>query len=155
MTTSHNPPATIDDQTLSVSRTITIAAPPAKVWVAITEPEHIARWHTSAATLSALEPGGTGHWTFDGEGDIPIVIEAVDPLRSITYRWSDKAGRQVNPSSSTIFTFTLESVETGTQLTVVETGFESLDDPAKGLADNQYGWTRQLDALTSYLEDAS
>lgn len=151
MTTDPNPPARIDHDALSVSRTISIEAPVDKVWAAITEPEHIARWHATAATLSSLEPGGTGAWAFEGEGAIPIRVEAVDPPHSITYRWGPKAAPHLDPAVSTVFTFTLENVDGGTRLTVVETGFETLADPQAGLADNQDGWTVQLDALVTYV----
>ncbi|MFN3866687.1 MAG: SRPBCC domain-containing protein, partial [Demequina sp.] len=87
MSSPHNPPAEIDEGAFTVSRTITIAAPIEKVWAAITEPEHIERWHASAATLTALEPGGTGAWSFEGYEDLPIRIEAVEPMRSVTYAW--------------------------------------------------------------------
>ncbi|WP_084105471.1 SRPBCC domain-containing protein [Demequina sp. NBRC 110056] len=152
MSTTHNPPAVIDEEAFSVSRTIEIAAPVEKVWAAVTEPQHIERWHTSAATLSALEPGGTGTWTFEGYGTAPILIEAVDPMRSVTYRWGSDGETEISPSTSTVFTFTLEPTDSGTRLTVVETGFEVLANPSQGLKNNQEGWTGQLDKLVAYLE---
>ena len=42
--TSSNPPAVVDESAFIVRRTIQIAAPPEKVWSAVTEPEHISRW---------------------------------------------------------------------------------------------------------------
>jgi uncharacterized protein YndB with AHSA1/START domain len=152
MSPTQNPPALIDHDAFSVSRTITIAAPPEKVWAAITEPEHIQRWHTSAATLTTLEPGGTGEWTFEGYGTAPIRIEAVEPMRAVTYRWGSDGDAELLEGRSTVFTFTLEPVEGGTRLHVVETGFENLADPQAGLQGNQEGWTTQLDKLVAYLE---
>jgi uncharacterized protein YndB with AHSA1/START domain len=152
MTPTHNQPAQIDDDAFTVSRSITIAAPPEQVWAAITQPEHIERWHTSTASLTALEPGGTGTWTFEGYGDAPIRIEQVDPMRSVTYRWGSDGDTEILPGRSTVFTFTLEPFDGGTRLNVIERGFEDLADPRAALKSNQEGWTVQLDLLVAYLE---
>ena len=150
-----NPPAVIDADAFSISRTISIAASPDRVWTAITDPEHIVKWFGSGATLDRLEAGGTGVWTFDGYGDVPIMVESVDPIRTITYRWGDTKSATIDPVASTVFTFTLEPTDAGTQLHVVETGFQNLSDPARGLQSNQEGWTSELDKLVTYLEGAS
>ena len=152
MSAEPNPPAVIDADAFGVSRSIFIAATPEKVWTAITDPEHIVKWFGSGATLSALEPGGTGVWTFEGYGDVPIMVEAVDPMRSITYRWGGTESPVIDPAASTVFTYTLEPVAGGTQLHVVETGFQNLADPAAGLRSNQEGWTSELNKLVAYLE---
>ena len=155
MSTTTNQPAVIDPEAFSVSRTIAIAAPPAKVWAAITEPELIVKWFGSGATLDRLEPGGIGVWTFDGYGDVPIMVESLDPIRTITYRWGDTKSPTIDPVASTVFTFTLEPTDAGTQLHVVETGFQHLSDPARHLSDNQEGWTTELDKLVAFLEESA
>ena len=155
MSTEPNPPAVIDEDAFSVSRSIFIAASPERVWTAITDPEHIVKWFGSGATLDRLEPGGTGVWTFDGYGDVPIAVEALDPLRSITYRWGDTKSPVIDPVASTVFTYTLEAVDGGTQLHVIETGFENLAEPTRGLHDNQEGWTSELNKLVTYVEALS
>jgi len=150
-----NPPAVIDPEAFTVSRTITIAAEPEKVWTAITEPDHIARWFGSAATLDRVAVGGRGAWTFEGYGDVPIVIEALEPQTSITYRWGSPKSPEIDPAASTAFTFTLAAVEGGTQLTVVEWGFDYAADPGAEMADHQEGWGSELDKLVAYLEGAA
>jgi len=151
MDTTPNPPAVIDDENFSVSRTITIAATPDRVWQAITEPEHIVKWFGSGATLDRLEAGGKGTWTFDGYGDVPILVEAMDPMRSITYRWGDTTSPDIDPAASTVFTLTLTPIDGGTQLHVVETGFQTLANPKRQMSDNQEGWTSELDKLVALL----
>ena len=51
-----------------------------------------------------------------------------------------------------MFTFTLEPVSNGTQLTVVETGFERTSDPAANLESHREGWDGELDKLVALLE---
>lgn len=154
-----NPPAAVDSDALSVSRTIRIAAPVEKVWATITEPEHLSRWF-GESVLTGREAGATGSLSWDDYGTIPVRIEAVDAPRSITYRWSnDDAARalppEVDDAVSTVFTFTLESVDGGTQLTVVETGFETTSDPAGNLESHRGGWDSELDELVAYVEGAA
>jgi uncharacterized protein YndB with AHSA1/START domain len=155
MTIDPNPPATIDPDAFSVSRTITIKAPIDRVWAAVTEPEHIVKWAGSGATLDRLDVGGRGTWTFDGYGTVPLEIEELDPPHAIAYRWGNAKYPDIDPGQSTVFRFTLTPVDGGTQLTVVETGFETLSDPAARMADNQGGWTSELDELVAYLEGAA
>lgn len=155
MSTEPNPPAVIDEDAFSVSRSIFIAASPDRVWTAITDPAHVVKWFGSGATLDRLEAGGTGVWTFDGYGEVPIAVESLDPMCSITYRWGDTKSPVIDPAASTVFTFTLEAAEGGTQLHVIETGFQNLENPSRGLHDNQEGWTSELDKLVAYLEGAA
>lgn len=149
--TTANPPAEVDEDAFNVSRTITIAAPQEKVWQAITDPEHIVKWFGAKHTLDRLEPGGTGVWTFDGYGDIPILIQALEAPRFITYRWGDAGDAAPDVATSTTFTLTLTAIAGGTQLHVIETGFERLPNPARGMASNQEGWTSELDKLVALL----
>jgi uncharacterized protein YndB with AHSA1/START domain len=159
MTMVTNPPATIDDAAFAVRRTVTIAAPVDKVWAAITEPQHLVRWFGQRAELPELAVGARGSLGFDGYGDFPVRVEELDPPHSIAYRWSndnatppeDAADDEVF-ARSTVFRFTLEPSPEGTLLTVVETGFDSLTDPAAAMASNRGGWTDEIDELVAYLE---
>ncbi len=153
-----NDPSTIDAGAFTVRRTITIAASPDKVWEAITVPEHIVRWFGQKAELEALAVGAGGVFGFDGYGDFPVRIEEIDPPRSIAYRWGNDNAASVGAidlAHSTVFRFTLEPVGSRTQLTVVETGFDTLDDPAAGMESNRGGWDSELDELVAYLEGGS
>jgi uncharacterized protein YndB with AHSA1/START domain len=150
-----NPPALIDAESFAVRRTIRIAAPPDAVWRAITEPELISQWF-GAATLEPLAVGARGTLSWPDFGTAPVRIEALDAPNSITYRWSDGARTEDAPdlddAHSTVFTFTLEALAVGTQLTVVETGFENTTDPTGNLEDHRGGWDFELDELVELLE---
>ena len=144
--------AVIDADAFTVRRTIRINASVEKVWAAITEAEHLAKWFSDSAELGSVGVGATGSLTWDDHGTFPIRVEAVDPLRSISYRWNNESGVPVDSARSTVFTFTLEAMDDATQLTVVETGFASLADPASALESNRGGWDFELDELVAYLE---
>jgi uncharacterized protein YndB with AHSA1/START domain len=160
MTMTTNQPSVVDSGEFTVRRTITIAAPTEKVWAAITETEHIVRWFGQAAVLDDVAVGARGVFSFDGYGDVPVMIEELDPPRMIAYRWgNDNASAldpdRVDPDHSTVFRFTLEPIDGGTQLTVVESGFGTLADPAASMESNRGGWNSELDELVAYLEGVS
>jgi len=155
-----NPPSVVDAEGFTVRRTIEIAAPREKVWAAVTEPEHIAGWFSDTATLAALETGAEGVLHWHDHGDFPFRVEAVDPPYSVAYRWGNELahGRPSeawDAQGSTVFTFTLEEIPSGTRLTVVETGFDAYGDPVAAMEDNRGGWDYELDELVAYVEAAA
>jgi uncharacterized protein YndB with AHSA1/START domain len=151
-----NPPAVVDEAAYVVRRTIRIAASVEHVWAAVTEPEHISRWFGQAA-FDGAGAGAAGTLTWPDYGSVPVRIEAVDAPTTVSYRWTndDASGQladEVDDDHSTVFTFTLEAVPGGTQLTVVETGFETTSDPAANLESHRAGWDAELDKLVALLE---
>lgn len=158
MPMTDNPASVIDEGTYTVRRTIRIAAPIERVWRAVTEPEHISQWF-GRTVLDGSGPGAQGTMTFPDYGAVPIRVEAMDAPHTVTYRWGndDALGHlpdTVDDETSTVFTFTLETVADGTRLTVVETGFDRTSDPAANLASHGEGWVSELDKLVAVLERA-
>ena len=150
-----NQQSVVDHDTFTVRRTLWIAAPVERVWSVVTEPAQISRWF-GRAELDGSGVGADGTLTFDTR-TVPIRIEQLDRPRMVAYRWTndDEAAQlpdKVDPDHSTVFTFTLDSVDNGTQLTVVETGFETLSDPAADLESHRAGWDSELDKLVALVE---
>lgn len=159
MSMTVNPSSIVDESAFTVRRTIRIAAPVEKVWQAVTEPAHISKWFGQAA-FAGSHAGALGTLTWPGRDPIPVRIEAVDAPRLVSYRWGNDDASGVVPDSlddqtSTVFTFTLVEVDGGTELTVVETGFENTSDPAANLVDHRGGWNDELDKLVALLESGS
>ena len=150
-----NPRAVADPDTFTVRRAIHVAAPIEKVWIAITEPEHISRWF-GRVVLTGAGQGAQGTIAWPDEQAMPIRVEAISPPHFVTYRWCDDAtGRapaSVDDAPSTVFTFTLEPTPEGTLLTVQESGFEATGDPVGNLERHRDGWDGELDKLVSLLE---
>ncbi|MCK6066351.1 MULTISPECIES: SRPBCC domain-containing protein [Microbacterium] len=150
--TLDNPAATLDESTLTVRRSIRIAAPVEKVWQAVTEPEHISRWFAR----TTLDDAGSGAIVFPSRGAVPLRRIAADAPRSVTYRWNNDDTLAALPAHyddarATEFTFTLAAVDGGTELTVVETGFAATSDPLTNLRAHREGWTIELDTLVALL----
>jgi len=147
--------AVIDADAFTVRRTIRISAPVATVWAAVTEPELISRWF-GEAVLDGRGVGAVGSLSWPDSGAHPLRIEAVDPPRSIAYRWhADDAGpggaRSLDDPGTTVFEFRLEADGDGTVLSVVETGFDGTTDPAANLESHRGGWDSELDELVAEL----
>jgi uncharacterized protein YndB with AHSA1/START domain len=158
MTVHHSQPSVVDAAAFTVRRTISIAAPVEKVWAAVTEPEHISRWF-GKATFDGSGAGAIGTLFFEGYGAIPVRIEEIDPPRLVSYSWSNDDASGSLPSAldeatATVFTFTLEATDGGTQLTVVETGFDRTSDPMGNLESHRGGWDSELDKLIALVEAA-
>lgn len=155
MSMTDNQPSVIDADAFTVRRTIRIAASIEKVWHAVTEPEHISRWF-GRVVLDGTGPGAEGSITFPEYGSVPLRVEAMDAPRMVSYRWGndDATGRPSDAldDTATVFTFTLESVPDGTQLTVVERGFDRTSDPAANMDAHSRGWVSELDKLVALLE---
>jgi uncharacterized protein YndB with AHSA1/START domain len=148
----------VDTGEFTVRRTITIAAPIEKVWAAITEADHIARWFGQTAVLDEVAVGAGGVFSFEGFGAFPVLIEELDPPRMIAYRWSNEPAfpdAPIDPNHSTVFRFTLDPLDGGTRLTVVESGFQTQDDPSASMESHRTGWDSELDELVAYLEGGS
>lgn len=141
---TRNPASVVDEEAFAVRRTIHIQAPVEKVWSAVTEPEHISRWF-GRTVLDGTGAGARGTMSFEGYDDVAILVEAVEEPRSVSYRWGEE-------ETSTVFTFTLAPQDGGTQLAVVETGFERTAEPTDTLADHAQGWVSELDKLVALLE---
>ncbi|TYP90613.1 SRPBCC domain-containing protein [Blastococcus xanthinilyticus] len=159
MSSTVNEPSVVDGGAFTVRRSILISAPIEKVWSAVSEPAHISRWF-GRAVLHGSGVGAHGTLTFDGGRAVPVRIEHVEEPRVISYRWTNDDARDVLPEQvdvehSTVVTFTLENASGGTRLTVVETGFETLADPAADLETHRTGWNVELDKLVDLLEGAS
>ena len=162
MTTTENPRSTVDVDTFTVRRMIDIAAAPEAVWRSVTEPELISRWfgRTVFAADGAGAVGSVGTITWPDRDPVPLRVEALEPGRLVSYRWcnpclDEPVPAAVDDEHSTVFTFTLEPIDAGTRLTVVETGFETMSRPADHLESHRGGWDGELDKLVALLEGSA
>lgn len=151
MSTVTNPESVVDETTFSVRRTIHISAPIEKVFRAVSEPAAISQWFGRASF-----DGPEGTLTWDGREPIPVRIEELYAPRMISFRWNNDDALGTSPASvdeetSTVFTFTLEESAGGTQLTVVETGFDATSAPLVNLESHRQGWNGELDKLVALL----
>jgi uncharacterized protein YndB with AHSA1/START domain len=138
-----------------IERTVELAAPPDKVWAALTTAEGLSSWFGDEATID-LRPGGAARMTWAGEGfTARMRVERVEEPRVFGYTWGI-FGLPDDDPRRTYVEFTLEPHGTGTRLTVVETGFAQLSDEAhrKAFGGNTEGWAKELGELAAYVDAA-
>ena len=137
---------------ITVTRTLHIAAHRSAVWAALTEAELIAEWFGDEATID-LTVGGEGSLTWDKYGTSRFIIEEIDEPNVFAFRWPHGMGLDPHDAPTTLVRFTLADAEGGTQLTVVESGWEVFDTEAESFAqENRGGWQEELDELKEFLE---
>lgn len=152
--TTTNEPAVVDSESFTVSRTVTIDAPPERVWAALTQEDLISGWFGQRTELPDLRVGGAGVFSWPDVPDVQVRIEEYDPTTVFAFRWGAPVGEPMDESNSTVARFTLAAGSAGTVLRVVETGFELVEDTTGTLESHRQGWTSELDELVVLLEGA-
>jgi uncharacterized protein YndB with AHSA1/START domain len=140
-----------------IDRTIEIKAPPERVWRALTNAKELSAWFQ--VTIEGDIVAGEEVWMqHKGQRFRVLFVELTPPTR-LVWQWHPGA---VDPNVDysrelrTTVTFTLEPSESGTRLSVAETGFNeiSLARRSKVYGDNNQGWAEVLLWLLKYVEAA-
>ena len=138
-----------------IEREIQIQAPRQRVWQALTEAEHIARWFGDSAEVD-LRPGGKMIFTWDHSGSHHAQVERVEPPAFFSYRWARTTDEAPAEGNSTLVEFTLTEAGSATLLRVVESGFDALRaseaEKAAEVREHVQGWRNELGELTQYAE---
>ncbi|MFF2085236.1 SRPBCC domain-containing protein [Nocardia sp. NPDC058176] len=137
-----------------IVRTVELAHPPAKVWAAITTAEGLGTWFGNTATID-LRPGGAAQMKWDAGDTANMRVERVEEPSVFGFTWHIYGLPEDDPRR-TYVEFTLEPVDSGTRLTVVETGFAQLagDEFQAAFGGNTEGWKSELGELVEYLDAA-
>jgi uncharacterized protein YndB with AHSA1/START domain len=143
-----------------IDRTIEIAAPPDRVWRALTNAEELSAWFQvkiegemvpgTEVWMTSVHPAHAGQ-------RFRVRFTEMNAPRRLVWEWHPG---EVDPAVDysrepwTTVTFTLELSGGGTRLSVSETGFDaiSLARRAKVYQDNSQGWAEVLVWLQTYVE---
>lgn len=113
--------------------------PPERLWRALTQPHLMAEWLMESDFRPEI-----GH-RFDfrtGWGEIACEVLAIDPGRTLAYRWAARG-------LDSVVTWTLTPTAAGTLLRMEQAGF--LADQKQAYFGAKAGWGRFLDALEDML----
>ena len=114
-----------------ITREVTVAAPPATVWEALTDPAELAAWFGADAEVD-LRIGGAIRFRWpDGSERRGLVID-IDPPRRLAFRWRELRPGAAGPvaADATVVAFTLDADDAGTRVTVTESpGVLGTDEP--------------------------
>jgi len=140
----------------TITRTLDLAHPQAKVWAALTTVEGITGWFGSHAD-GELVPGHDlrMRWDqYDGAQQT-LEIKLVDPMAVFAFCWGINGAPQGDPRR-TYVEFALEPTASGTRVTVTESGFAQIPDEwlEQSYEGNVRGWGSELGELVAYLDAA-
>jgi uncharacterized protein YndB with AHSA1/START domain len=154
MSTDHS-----DGPTDRIEKTIVLRAPRSRVWRALAQADQFGAWF-GMALEGTFAPGArlTGRLTSPGHEHLilEIVVERVEPEHLLSYRWHPypvPSGGDYAAEPMTLVEFHLADVADGTQLTVVESGFDRLPPERRVTAFrmNEQGWAEQLTHIAEYV----
>ena len=149
------------DQDAVVSE-IEIAAPPERVFQALTDDAQLARWFTSdacPAKVWKMDPRPGGQYHYASEKSATLVINGVsefkcqgeilefDPPRLLVYTWV--SNWHIDKKLETVVRWELTPAGTGTHVKVTHSGLVSEEVARKDYAG---GWTGVLANLKTFAE---
>ena len=142
-----------------IEKQILIKAPRSRVWRALTDLGEFQQWFGAALDHPfARGSRSRGHVTEKGweHVQMEITVERMEPEHTLTYRWLPFAidpKRDYSQEKRTLVEFSLEEVDGGTRLTVVESGFEfvAADRRAEAFKMHEGGWEGQLKNIAKYV----
>ena len=142
-----------------IEKTIDLAAPVERVWRAVTDHEEFGQWFKVRLDQPfAVGTPSTGMMTYPGYEHVPwhARIVRMDPPHLFAFEWPqmDEADEAVDETAWTLVEFRLEPTESGTRLTIVESGFDALPDGKGALAmrRNEPGWEEQAGNIKAHVE---
>lgn len=144
-----------------IERQVVLKATPERVWRALTDIQEFAQWFGVTIRSGDFKPGARIECTSvhdDCAGELFFFdVVRMDAPHSLVWRWhpglKDPA-LDYSQESMTEVAFRLEAAESGTRLTIVESGFEKirLERRLKVLGENSHGWDEQIKSIQKHVE---
>ena len=142
-----------------IEKQITLDSPRSRVWRALTEVEQFNTWF-GVSLVTPFVPGTevSGQLKIRGYEHVTMTIwiETMEPERFFSFRWHPyaiEAGVDYSAEPTTLVSFTLEDAGAGTQLSIVESGFDAIPESrrAKAFAMDSNGWSGQAENIRKFL----
>lgn len=143
-----------------IEKNVVLRAPRSRVWRAITNAKEFSEWFRMTLDGEIVQ-GATLYGTVTRPGNehvspIEMLIEQVEPERYFSYRWHPyalDAAVDYSAEPMTLVEFILEETESGTAVTIVESGFDRvpLSRRAEAFRMNDKGWAGQIRNLAQYV----
>jgi uncharacterized protein YndB with AHSA1/START domain len=141
-----------------IEKQVTLDAPRARVWRALTDVSQFNSWFGVSLT-APFAPGAevSGRLNIrNTEHTLTIWIEKLEPERLFSFRWHPYAidpGVDYSAEPTTLVTFTLDDAPGGTRLMIVESGFDAIPESrrAEAFTMNEKGWSGQAEKIRKFL----
>ena len=161
-TTTPSSPSSTPLPTDRIEKHVAFDAPRSRVWRALTDVQQFNAWF-GVQLASPFAPGVevSGRITAPKYEHVvmSIWIEAMEPESFFSFRWHPYAieqGVDYSAEPTTLVAFTLTDTGAGTELHIVESGFDAIPEwrRAKAFSSNSGGWNVQIDNIRKYLASA-
>jgi uncharacterized protein YndB with AHSA1/START domain len=150
-----------DTTTDRIEKRFEVRAPRSKVWRAISDAKQFSAWF-GIAIEGQFIAGHTVPGKVMSKGyehlQVEFQVQTIDPERYFAYRWHPYANDpkvDYAAEPTTLVEFTLEETAEGqgTEVTIVESGFDRLPTArrAEAFRMNDGGWVGQVKNLTKYV----
>ena len=126
-----------------------IAAPPERVWTALTTAEFTEQYWHSTRIRSDFKDGSPVEFLQDGEVCVTGQVLRADRPRELTYTWLFCRNPETCNETPSRVRFLLKEIPVGTELTVLHDGF---DPGSKTLEMITQGWPYVIAGLKTLLE---
>ena len=142
-----------------IEKRVVVRAPRSRVWRAISTAKEFGAWFrvnlegefAEGRTIKGrITHPGYEHVTMD------LMVERIEPERYFSYRWHPYAIEPTvdySAEPTTLVEFMLEEAEGGTEITIVESGFDQIPlhrrDEAYRM--DEQGWTGQIKNIERYV----
>jgi len=132
-----------------IEQTYYLAAPPERVFAALTEPEELAKWFVEKAEFTPKK-GGTFRLRWAGGYTLKGRVRAIEPPKKLALDWIDRfEGGKVFETEAR---FAIKKKGKGTLLTVTHRGFKSGKQWIALYGAIQSGWAYYLSNLRSVVD---
>jgi len=131
---------------------VIVAAPPERVWAALTEPDYVRQYLMGTDLATDWKPGSPITWSGEWEGkpytDKGEVIEVVEGKRLAYTHYSPLSGAEDSPENYHTLWWSLEEVSGGTQLVLNQDNNSSEEEAAH----NRDNWQQVMASLKKVAE---
>jgi uncharacterized protein YndB with AHSA1/START domain len=142
-----------------IEKKVVLRAPRSRVWRALTSAEEFGAWFGAKLDGALFAPAARvqGRITTPGyeHFTLEFIVERIEPETLFSYRWHAYAepGFDYGDEPMTLVEFRLVDVAGGTELSVVESGFDRLPAARRDLAFrmNEGGWAEQLKNIARHV----
>jgi uncharacterized protein YndB with AHSA1/START domain len=157
-----------------IQKRVTLKAPLERVWKAVSDSSRFGEWFgvrfegpfvAGQAVKGKIVPTKADAEVAkmqEPHAGMPFdcIVDRIEPMTLFSFRWHPFAiepGVDYSKEPTTLVVFQLEPVPGGTQLTITESGFDSipLSRRANAFQMNDEGWTHQMRLIEKYLAHAS
>lgn len=146
-----------------IEKQIELKASVSRVWQALTDYREFGQWFR-VKLEGPFKPGeiSKGHITYPGYEHLPweVTIKQMVPEQLFSFTWHPYAidtNIDYSNETPTFVEFRLESIPTGTRLTLIESGFEHIpsDRRLEAFRMNDGGWAEQMKNIEDHVAQRS